>query len=90
MYPRISRRGGHRRLLPLFLTIAALFGLSIVVVSAVPSVAFAQDRVPQFVVFVRWQDILAIAGATGLMALLAAYIPIRRLTSIDPVSVFKG
>jgi putative ABC transport system permease protein len=51
---------------------------------------FAQDRVPQFVVFVRWQDILAIAGATGLMALLAAYIPIRRLTSIDPVSVFKG
>jgi ABC-type lipoprotein release transport system permease subunit len=51
---------------------------------------FAQDRVPQFVVWVRWQDILAIAGATGLMALLAAYIPIRRLTSIDPVSVFKG
>jgi putative ABC transport system permease protein len=51
---------------------------------------FAQDRVPQFVVFVRWQDILAIAGVTLIMALLAAYIPIRRLTSIDPVSVFKG
>jgi putative ABC transport system permease protein len=51
---------------------------------------FAQDSVPQFVVFVRWQDILAIAGTTLLMALLAAYIPIRRLTSIDPVSVFKG
>jgi putative ABC transport system permease protein len=51
---------------------------------------FAQDQVPQFVVFVRWQDILAIAGSTLLMALLAAYIPIRRLTSIDPVSVFKG
>jgi putative ABC transport system permease protein len=51
---------------------------------------FAQDRVPQFVVFVRWQDILAIAGITLIMALLAAYIPIRRLTSIDPVSVFKG
>jgi putative ABC transport system permease protein len=51
---------------------------------------FAQEQVPQFVVFVRWQDILAIAGATILMALLAAYIPVRRLTSIDPVSVFKG
>jgi putative ABC transport system permease protein len=51
---------------------------------------FAQDQVPQFVVYVRWQDIVAIAGATILMSLLAAYIPIRRLTSIDPVSVFKG
>jgi putative ABC transport system permease protein len=51
---------------------------------------FAQDTVPQFVVYVRWQDILAVAAATLLMALLAAYIPIRRLTSIDPVTVFKG
>jgi len=51
---------------------------------------FAQDRVPQFVVFVRWQDISAVAGTTLIMSLLAAYIPIRRLTSIDPVSVFKG
>ena len=51
---------------------------------------FAQAQVPQFVVFVRWQDILGIAGATLLMALIAAYIPVRRLTNIDPVSVFKG
>lgn len=51
---------------------------------------FAQDNVPQFVVFVRWQDILAIAGITLCMALIAAYIPIRRMASIDPVTVFKG
>jgi len=51
---------------------------------------FAQDIVPQFVVFVRWQDVLGIAGATLLMVLLAAYIPVRRLASIDPVTVFKG
>jgi putative ABC transport system permease protein len=51
---------------------------------------FAQDTVPQFVVFIRWQDILGIAGATLLMALIAAYIPVRRIASIDPVSVFKG
>lgn len=51
---------------------------------------FAQDTVPQFVVFVRWQDILGIAGVTLLMALFAAYIPVRRISSIDPVTVFKG
>jgi putative ABC transport system permease protein len=51
---------------------------------------FAQSTVPQFVVWVRWEDILGIAGATLLMALIAAYIPIRRLTRIDPVMVFKG
>lgn len=51
---------------------------------------FAQDSVPQFVVFVRWQDILGVAGVTLLMALAAAYIPIRRIASIDPVTVFKG
>ena len=51
---------------------------------------FAQAQVPQFVVFVRWQDIVGIAFATLLMSLIAAYIPVRRLTNIDPVSVFKG
>jgi putative ABC transport system permease protein len=51
---------------------------------------FAQDTVPQFVVWVRWQDILGIAGATLVMALIAAYIPVRRLSNIDPVMVFKG
>jgi putative ABC transport system permease protein len=51
---------------------------------------FAQDAVPQFVVFIRWQDVLLIAGVTLVMALLAAYIPIRRLSNIDPVTVFKG
>ncbi len=51
---------------------------------------FAQDTVPQFVVFVRWQDILGVAGITLVMALIAAYIPVRRIASIDPVTVFKG
>jgi putative ABC transport system permease protein len=51
---------------------------------------FAQDLVPQFVVFVRWQDLLGISGATLVMALIAAFIPVRRLAEIDPVTVFKG
>ena len=51
---------------------------------------FASDLVPQFVLFTRWQDVLIVAAATVLMSLIAAYIPVRRLAAIDPVSVFKA
>ena len=63
-----------------------LLGASATVLAA----PFAQDLVPQFVVFVRWQDILGITAATLIMALIAAFIPVRRLAQIDPVTVFKG
>jgi putative ABC transport system permease protein len=49
-----------------------------------------QDLVPQFVVLVRWQDVVGVAGFTLLMVLLAAYVPTRRLAAIDPVAVFKA
>jgi putative ABC transport system permease protein len=51
---------------------------------------FASDVVPQFVLFTRWQDVLVVAGLTVGMALIAGYIPVRRLAAIDPVTVFKG
>jgi putative ABC transport system permease protein len=63
-----------------------LFGAGVTVLLA----PFAESTVPQFVVWVKWQDIVGIAGVTLLMALIAAYIPVRRLTRIDPVTVFKG
>ena len=63
-----------------------VLGVSLIIFIA----PFAQRLVPQFVVFVRWQDILGITGATLLMALIAAFIPVRRLAKIDPVTVFKG
>lgn len=49
-----------------------------------------QEVVPQFVVLVRWQDVVGVAGFTLLMTLLAAYVPTRRLAAIDPVEVFKA
>lgn len=49
-----------------------------------------QNLVPQFVVLIRWQDVLGVAGFTLLMTLLAAYVPTRRLAAIDPVTVFQA
>ncbi len=51
---------------------------------------FASDLVPQFVTYTRITDLLFVAGATLLMSAVAAYIPVRRLASIDPVAVFKA
>jgi putative ABC transport system permease protein len=45
---------------------------------------------PQFVTFVRWQDLLAVLGATLVMSMAAGYVPVRRLAAIDPVEAFKA
>ena len=50
----------------------------------------AERLVPQFVTLIRWQDIAFVFGVTVVMALLAGYIPVRRLAAIDPTSVFKA
>ena len=63
-----------------------LIGVGLTVVVA----PLTQKLVPQFVVFIRWQDVLGVAGFTLLMTLLAAYVPMRRLAAIDPVAVFKA
>jgi putative ABC transport system permease protein len=63
-----------------------LIGAGLTVVVA----PLTQKLVPQFVVFIRWQDVLGVAGFTLLMTLLAAYVPTRRLAAIDPVAVFKA
>jgi putative ABC transport system permease protein len=50
----------------------------------------AGDMVPQFVTLVRWQDMLFVLFATVIMSLIAGYVPVRRLASIDPTMVFKA
>ena len=68
----------------------ALLGFAVGIGLTLSIGPFASDYVPQFVLFTRWQDVLLVAGVTVVMALIAAYIPVRRLGAIDPVSVFKG
>ena len=51
---------------------------------------FASDFVPQFVTYLRPIDVAFVAVVTLIMSGIAAYIPVRRLASIDPVAVFKA
>jgi putative ABC transport system permease protein len=50
----------------------------------------AGDLAPQFVTLIRWQDVLAVFVATVLMSIVAGYVPVHRLSTIDPVAVFKA
>ncbi len=50
----------------------------------------ARDLVPQFVVLIRWQDIAVVGASTVLMSVIAGYVPVRRLATIDPTSVFRA
>ena len=51
---------------------------------------FASDAVPQFVLYTKPLDIAFVAIVTVIMAAIAAFIPVRRLATIDPVQVFKA
>jgi putative ABC transport system permease protein len=51
---------------------------------------FASDLVPQFVTLIRWQDVLFVFFSTVIMSGIAGYVPVRRLASIDPTTVFKA
>lgn len=46
--------------------------------------------VPQFVSQIRAVDLLWVFALTLVMSLLAAYVPIRRLSHIDPAEVFRA
>ena len=50
----------------------------------------ATQAVPEFVTDIRWYDVLAVFAASLVMAVLSAYLPVRRIAGIDPASVFRA
>ncbi|OGO45519.1 MAG: hypothetical protein A2W34_02725 [Chloroflexi bacterium RBG_16_64_32] len=50
----------------------------------------ARELVPEFVNVLRWDDIARVFVAVLAMAVLAAFIPVRRVASIDPALVFRA
>jgi putative ABC transport system permease protein len=70
--------------------ITSVFGFLLGTAVALLLSPLVHERVPQFVVLFRWQDVVAVLAATTAMAMIAAIIPVRRIAGIDPVSVFSG
>ncbi len=64
------------------------FVLSVPLTLAVNRVA--RQLVPEFVTVLRWQDVAAVLVAALAMAVIAAVIPVRRIATIDPASVFRA
>jgi len=52
--------------------------------------SLAERAVPQFVTEVKWVDVATVFACAALMAVVASLIPIRRLTHVDPLTVFKA
>lgn len=52
--------------------------------------AAAEATVPEFVAILRWQDVIIVLAASLAMAALGSLIPVRRVATIDPASVFRA
>jgi putative ABC transport system permease protein len=68
----------------------ALFGFGAGVGLAFLFNRVAGDFVPQFVTYIRWQDVALAFGLVTLMAFAASYLPINRIARVDPASVFRA
>ena len=50
----------------------------------------AEDVVPEFVTYIRWQDVVLVLGIAALMTFLASFLPINHVARVDPASVFRA
>ncbi len=65
-------------------------GFVVGLVAAWSVAQLVRELVPDFVTIFRAQDVIAVFGGTVLMALVASFVPVRRINSIDPAIVFKA
>ena len=50
----------------------------------------AGDLVPQFITYIRAQDIALVFGITVLMSIVASFMPINRVARVEPATVFRA
>ncbi len=65
-------------------------GFIVGLVAAWSVAQLVREIVPDFVTVFRTADVIAVFGGTVLMALVASFVPVRRINAIDPAIVFKA
>lgn len=50
----------------------------------------AEEFVPEFVTFIRWQDVLLTFGIIAGMGIVASFLPINRVARVEPASIFRA
>jgi len=50
----------------------------------------AAEAVPEFITDFQGQDVAGVLGAAAVMAVLASFLPVRRINGIDPAIVFRA
>lgn len=50
----------------------------------------AGDLVPQFVTYIRWQDIVLVLAFTVVMTLVSSFMPLQRIARVEPATVFRA
>ena len=50
----------------------------------------AGDLVPQFITYIRTQDIALVFGITLVMSIIASFMPINRVARVEPATVFRA
>lgn len=70
--------------------LTSLLGFAVGAALGIGLTELAMKLVPEFVSSIRAADVLLLFGATIVMGAVAAVLPARRITKIDPAEVFKG
>jgi putative ABC transport system permease protein len=65
-------------------------GFVVGLLAAMGTADLAARAVPEFATEFRASDMAVVLGAAALMALVASFVPVRRIVSIDPAMVFRA
>jgi putative ABC transport system permease protein len=70
--------------------IVGVAGATLGVAASAAAASLIEQRVPEFVTELRFADAAGVFGVTLVVAVAAAYLPVRRINRIDPATVFRA